>query len=329
LEPASLSTIARSNIKLAAFTELQDDLAARGISSFIELIWPLPGETLSSFKAGINDLCARHAQTIIAYSHLLLHNTPIYLRRTELGLVTRRAAADVAEAEIVVATADVSGDEFVEGMWFFYALHALHNTRSLGGTLRYLAERDGDAYARTFSAFVDFWRKECAEDPIVEFVRRSIAEARYYDIGNYGELIHHVLHEHRGLFDRTLREFAHRQDWWTDETARALFELDLLNRPYIYSNTPRDFFGYPFTTVDAHTTARGYLVRLRRPPGPELLRHLRIADDADLGSEILVDHRRRQFAHMTDQPMEHNANYCHGMIEKVENILPAWRRPAA
>ncbi|RZT79748.1 radical SAM superfamily enzyme YgiQ (UPF0313 family) [Micromonospora violae] len=330
LEPASLRTIARSNIKLAAFTELQDDLAARGISSFIELIWPLPGETLTSFKAGINDLCIRHAQTIIAYSHLLLHNTPIYQRRAELGLATRRAAADVAEAEIVVATADVSVDEFVEGMWFFYALHALHNTRSLAGTLRYLAERDGDAYARTFSDFADFWRKECADDdPIVDFTRRSIDEARYYDIGNYGELIHHVLHEHRALFDRTLQQFSCRQEWWTDETARTLFELDLLNRPYIYSNTPRDFFGYPFTTVDALTTARGYVVRLRQPPGPELLRHLRIADDADLGSEILVDHRRRQFAHMADQPMEHNANYCHGMIEKVENILPTWRRPAA
>jgi uncharacterized protein YbdZ (MbtH family) len=329
LEPASLSTIRRSNIKLAAFTQLQDDLADRGISSFTELIWPLPGETLSSFKAGINELCTRHAQTIIAYSHLLLHNTPIYSRRTELGLATRRAAAKVAEAEIVVATAEVTADDFVEGMWFFYALHALHNTRSLGGTLRYLAGQDGDAYARTFSDFADFWREECGPgDPIVGFAQRSIAEARYYEIGNYGELVHHVLHMHRALFDRALREFARRQDWWSDATARTLFELDLLNRPYIYSNTPTDFFEYPFTTAEVRSTARGYVVRLRERPDPELLRSLRIAPGTDLEADILVDHRRRQFPHMADQPMEHNANYCHGMIEKVENILPTWRPPA-
>ena len=102
IEPASLQIIKRQNIKLDAFAQLQSDLHERGVSSVIELIWPLPGETLASFKQGIGTLCEKDAHSIIIYGHLLLHNSPIYEHRKELSIVTRPASDEVAEADIVV-----------------------------------------------------------------------------------------------------------------------------------------------------------------------------------------------------------------------------------
>ena len=81
------------------------------MNSFIELIWPLPGETLTSFKQGVEQLCERGAAYVVAYPHLLLHNTPLGENATEHGFVTRSVHDGVAEAEIVVQTADVTGAE--------------------------------------------------------------------------------------------------------------------------------------------------------------------------------------------------------------------------
>ncbi len=326
LEPESLKVIARSNIKLDAFGAVQDDLQDRGISSFIELIWPLPGETLETFKLGIGSLCERGAHTIISYSHLLLNNTPIYHNREKLGLRTRSAGGDVAEAEIVVATQQVDEAEFAEGMRYFYAVHALHNTRSLRAVGKYLVGKGITTYPELFSSYVDHWRTRSEDDPIVSFVERSIRDALFYDIGNYGLLVHNVLHEHRSLHTRHLREFAEAQPWWEDATARGLFEIDLLNRPYVYSSTPLEEFDRPFETiVVGDAVGRGRIVEL----GPEwheaLVASVKVDPAPQGGTSFLVDHKRLQYPYMSGQSVDHNANYCHGMIEKIENISPFWR----
>ncbi|WP_447041105.1 hypothetical protein [Streptomyces sp. DSM 118878] len=326
LEPESLKIIRRDNIKLDAFGAVQDDLRDRGLSSFIELIWPLPGETLETFKQGIGTLCEKDAHTIIAYSHLLLNNTPIYHNREKLGLVTRSAGGGVAEAQIVVATDQVTTDEFVEGMRYFYAVHAVHNTRSLRATSKYLTGKGIVTFPELFSAFVDHWRTLPADDPIVEFVERSIRDALYYDVGNYGLVIHTVLHEHRALFTRHLRDFARSQPWWSDDTARGLFEMDLVNRPYVYSSTPIEQHDHPFETLRVTPgQGRTYTVELGKEWHEALATAARLDPAPPVGTTFTVDHKRLQYPYMAAQSIDHNANYCHGMIEKIENIVPFWR----
>jgi len=326
LEPDSLKIIARSNIKLDAFATVQEDLKDRGISSFIELIWPLPGETLESFKRGIGTLCERDAQTIIAYSHLLLNNTPIYHNREALGLVTRPAGGGVAEAQIVVGTEQVSGEEFAEGMCYFYAVHGVHNTRSLRGVGRYLTGKGVLTYPELFSAFVDHLRALPADDPIVEYVERSIRDALYYDVGNYGLFVHTVLHEHRALFARHLHNFVTSQPWWSDATLRGLYEIDLVNKPYVYTSTPLDDLDHDFEVLEPLDSAgRTWRVRVPSAWHEELAATVRLADAPPAGEVFVVDHKRLQYPYMAAQSLDHNANYCHGMIEKIENIVPLWR----
>jgi hypothetical protein len=326
LEPESLRAVSRSNIKMQAFEAVQQDLRAKSISSFIELIWPLPGETLASFQAGIGRLCESDAQTVIAYPHLLLHNTPLYQEREELGLVTRPTADGVSEAQIVIRTRQVSEDEFAEGMRYFYAVHALHNTRSLRAVARHLVRTGQLTYGDLFRAFVGHWRRVSGADPIVDFVERSIRDARYYEISNYGLFVHIVLHAERPRFGQQVVDFARAQPWWEDATARALFEIDLVSRPYVYTSTPLDELDHPFEALTVlDRDQRSYVVALDQRWLPALRDSVRLEGGEHAGGRFVVDHKRHQYPFMAGQSLEHSGNYCHGMIEKIESIAPIWR----
>ncbi|MGV9245444.1 cobalamin-dependent protein [Streptomyces sp. NPDC003710] len=325
LEPTSLDLIARSNIKLSAFAAIQEDLREKRISSFIELIWPLPGETLDSFKRGIGTLCENEAQTVIAYPHLLLNNTPIYHSADTMGIVTRPAGGDVAEARIVIGTKEASVEDFVEGMYYFYAFHALHNTHSLRTVSRYLVRQKGMKYQDIFCAFADFLRRQGEDDPILSYIERSIRDADYYDVNNYGLFIHSVLHEHRETSARHVRRFAQSQDWWDDGKARALFEIDLVNRPYMYSNTPMDVHTEEFQALRLLDRGpRSYTVQVPAEHLMDLADAVHIPAMPEDGI-FTVEHKRLQYPFMPTQSRDHSGSYCHGMIEKVGNVLPFWQ----
>jgi hypothetical protein len=106
---------------------------------------------------------------------------------------------------------------------------------------------------------------------------------------------------------------------------RALFEIDLVNRPYVYSSTPLDDLDYPFEELRVvERGPRSYRVELDDRWLPALRRSVRL-EGAGRSGTYVVDHKRMQYPFMAAQSLDHNANYCHGMIEKVENIVPVWR----
>ena len=324
LEPTSLDLVARSNIKLSAFAAIQEDLREKRISSFVELIWPLPGETLDSFQRGIGTLCENEAQTVIAYPHLLLNNTPIYHNSDAMGIVTRSAGGDVAEARIVIGTNEVSEADFAEGMYYFYAFHALHNTHNLRAVSRYLVKQSGMLYQDIFSDFSDFLRGQGEDDPVLAYIEHSIRDADYYDVNNYGFFIHTVTHEHRRLFADHVDRFVRTRDWWDDGTVRALFEIDQLNRPYMYSNTPMDAHDEDLKVLRVLGAGpRSYTVRVPAEYQPALADAVQIETMAADGV-FTVDHKRLQYPFMPTQSRDHSGSYCHGMIEKVGNVMPRW-----
>lgn len=333
IEPRVLDLVARSNIKLSAFAAVQEDLRAKGLSSYIELIWPLPGETLDSFRAGISTLCDNDAQTVIVYSHLLLNNTPIYHQAEQLGLVTRPAGGDVAEARIVIATGQASQADFAEGMRYFYAVHGLHNTRRLAATARYLARSGAASYQDLFTGLAASWRHAPPGDPIVAYVERSIADADYYDTNNYGLFIHTVLHAQRAAFTAQVAAFAAAQPWWHDPGARLRYEIDLLNWPYVYSNSPQDPLDHAFEYLAIRERGRRhYTIEVPAAYLGVLADNVRLDNAQAAGPAgddgtvlIRVDHKRMQYPYMPTQTLDHNAGYCHGMIEKIANIVPIWQ----
>ncbi|MEP4032956.1 radical SAM protein, partial [Roseibium polysiphoniae] len=63
----ALENINRENIRPESYLEIQKQLNEKKLSSYIELLWPLPGETRESFESGIEDLCEQQADTFQVY----------------------------------------------------------------------------------------------------------------------------------------------------------------------------------------------------------------------------------------------------------------------
>src|SRR6185436_17605515 len=153
-------------------------------------------------------------------------------RKEELGIVSIRDPNPNSEAEIVVQTNEVSRETFDEGMRYYYVVTCLYTLRGLKCVARYLHESGIREYVQLFRDFVAFaWRQ-----PLQPWARFCDAVIRSFDaetFGNTGPVTHAVLHAEREQFDKLLAQFLSSQDFWADPTVRLLFEVDLINRPYI------------------------------------------------------------------------------------------------
>lgn len=325
LDERALKYTDRQNIKLSAYESLQKDLNEKKISSYIELIWPLPGETLDSFKKGIEKLCGMKAAHIIAYPHMLLHNTPLSRRKEELGVVTRTVEDGVSEAELIVQTSEVDYEDFKGGLRFNYAVLALYNTHLLYRLAAFLHHSGVMSYAELLTAFVEFIQRS-RETRFRTFCEESIEGAEYYQVSNYPTIYHLVLHEFRQEFEATLYRFVSKQTFWSDHRARFLFEIDMLAKPYVYSNTPVEppAFTTEFVKV-LDVPNRGFLLEI-----PEVFSPLVEGDIGFRGNGeskvFCLDHKRSQLPFRTSQTREENASYCSGSVMRIADILPKWEQ---
>lgn len=326
LSPQTLDMVQRANIKDDTYSRLQITLREKNISSYTELIWPLPGETLTSFREGIAKLCDTGADVVVTYPQLLLRNTPMYERRDALGIVTVRVDDPVAEADVVVATNWVTEDDFRTGVWFYYAVISMYNARC-GFYLARELDRSGEcSYVDFLTRAADYFqRRDDAE--ICRFFAESVASLGNYDINNIGKVLHLVLHSHRAEMDLLLEGFLTEQGWARDPRLRTAYELDLLARPYVYRE--------PVTapTVAMHhlrvrDTQRYQLVADLTGPALDLLTSWETIDGPPKGTQpaqVRIDHvGRHKMPYPRHRSIDHNAAYCQAMMNRLRDILPSW-----
>jgi radical SAM superfamily enzyme YgiQ (UPF0313 family) len=320
MTPDALRLVERENIRESTFIELQKTLDDRNVSSFIELIWPLPGETLQTFREGVGRLCRIGAGTLTVYPQLLLHNTALYERRDALGLQMARAPDPCAEADVVTATAWVSPAECVTGTWFYYALHVLYNARSAYYLSSYLDYRGLQSYEDFFTAAACFMQER--DDEVSRFVATSVSTADNYDMLNIGKVAYLVLHSLRDEVDHLLRDFASTQPWWHDRGARCALDIDLAARPYIYNEPVRlpDVDPAEISWMRESATQ----VRISLPAGlAPLAAELGLTTQS--ASRLRLEHPsagKMPVPRMWD--MQHNAGYCHVMIQRIRTLMPTW-----
>lgn len=315
----ALAKVERSNIKTEAYQTLQQELNTNGISSFIELIWPLPGETLSSFKKGIDELCVMNASSLMAYPNLLLHNTPMYHNQEALGIETRTVRDHASEAELIISTREVPYNDFKEGIMFFYVALALYNTRALERTTKWLNDKGILSYAEYFEQFVEFCRAS-KPNQFIEFCSNSIENDRYYEITNYQYIYHLSLHAQRNEFDKLLFEFSSQQPWWSEREAQFNFELDLLSKMYLYSNTPMANYEEHISLIRIDAIQDRTVVATI--PN-EFLAH--IASDLHDDGQIVLNHKRGQYPYRDTHTRERDAQYCAGRIQMINSTVPEWK----
>lgn len=317
-----LNLIDRSNIRPETYTSLQHALREQAISSYIEMIWPLPGETPATFRKGITELCRSRADTILVYPQLLLHNTPIYENREGLGIQVRRVPDEVAEADVVVATNWVTPADYDEGVWLYYAMQSLYNLRGLYYLSNFLDRAGRQSFGDLFATAADFFRGH-QDSAICRWFAESVRGIGNYYLLNAGELAHMILHADRGAFDDLLAEFVARQPFWSDPDARAMFELDLLARPYIYREQPR-VPGYSFERLQVVQRDKRSIEVTVPATVAELLTELDLAGQAVSETLLLRHPTRRKLPYLSDRTLEDNISYCQGMTLHLREMLAEW-----
>ncbi|WP_329550906.1 B12-binding domain-containing radical SAM protein [Streptomyces sp. NBC_00696] len=328
LNPESLKLVDRANIREETFVELQRTLREKQISSYVELIWPLPGETFESFKDGLTKLCRSYADTVIVYPQLLLHNTPMYGQREIYGLTTEPVPSDVSEAEVVVATNWVTKDECREAYWLYNAMHTTYNMRGLFLLSGYLDAAGIVSYGDLFADVARYFRQR-GESDVLQLITESLANLTNYDVLLSGKIGHMILSTHREEFDKVLVDYVTAQEWWSDPMARQAFEMDLVARPYIYRESVR-VPDYDFTEITVHGLgdAESFIVEVSAELAA-LLTEREMLDTAVEGDAVtgrvrlrVNHHARQKMPYMPQRSLEHNANYCHGTVLRFREILP-------
>ncbi|WDM15552.1 cobalamin-dependent protein [Streptomyces lavenduligriseus] len=326
LNPLTLELVDRKNIRDSTYIDLQSSLRKKGISSYIELIWPLPGETYDTFKDGITKLCRLYADTVIVYPQLLLHNTPIYGQKEKFGLEVEEVSSDRSEVEVVVATNWVSATDCREGYWLYYALHALYNMRGMFLLAGYLDRCGVMSYGDLFASAAQYFKSR-TDTEICRFFAQSVADIANYDLLNSGKTAHMILNSHREEFDSLLTDFAQSQPWWSDKLAREAFEVDLLARPYVYREPVR-IPAHDFREVVAQPGDDAHSLTVKISPDMARIleeREILSVPPVGGGPVVRIDHRGRQkLPFMAKRSIEHNANYCQGMVLRFREALPHW-----
>lgn len=238
MNPEALKAVDRANIKESAYLELQRTLSEIGLQSFIEMIWPLPGETLYSFKEGLDALCRMKADTFVVYPLMLINNVEMNDQREKYKLQTIEDPDANSEAEIVVSTIDVTFDEYMDGVNIACQLIVLYTFMVLRHTMDYLDKAGVSSYSKVAS---DFWLfcQTRKDHPYTKYIENILAERRHNGVSgvDVGGAIHIALHSASMAFDQLLYDFCESQGWLAVSGSRLAFELDLLNRPLLYSNS--------------------------------------------------------------------------------------------
>ena len=91
LNPTVLKNIQRDNIKLETYAEIQQELHAKGMQSYGELILCMPGETKDSFMDAVDQLIETGVSRVAAHQLMLLHGAPLSNpdSREKFGFKTR------------------------------------------------------------------------------------------------------------------------------------------------------------------------------------------------------------------------------------------------
>lgn len=317
-----LDLIHRTNIRGETYTELHRTLREEKISSYTEMIWPLPGETLDSYRRGLTKLCRSRADTILVYLQLLLNNTDIYDNRERFGIKVRRVADDAAEADVVVATKWVTEEEYNEGVWIFYSMQSIYCMRGLYYLANYLDSTGQMCFDELFARVARYFAEHQEKSAICRFFADSVANLGNYYILNSGTHAHMLMHGNRAEFDELLTDFVSGQEFWGQADARALFELDLLARPFIYREKP-SLPKYHFAQLRINAREDGIEVTM-----PATTRQILRAHDlleTDFGEAVLLCHpHRRKLPFRPEQPLQESISYCQSMSIHLREILPEW-----
>jgi radical SAM superfamily enzyme YgiQ (UPF0313 family) len=331
LNPRALKLAKRDNIPLQTYFRLQTRTNELNIASFVELIWPMPGETLESFKQGIQELARMDAQAFSVYPLVWLNNTGYNGKEDEYGVITLQCGDASGSSRTVIQTSDVSFDQWVEGLMFTNSAQILHGCRGLYHTAA-IVEALGLADRQEIFERFRIWMDESSGTDLARawHMGRQKVDEIYSTLSWPGHLVETVLHT-RSEFDATLRGFVRAHDDLFGgpqaELIAAAVDFDLLARPYVYRNSilAQNVEIEVLEIVEARR--RGWLVRSPFDI-PRIVAEWRGGaplDTARRGTFVLFEHDRGQTYRMPGRTQKEYWDECRMFALEMGNHYPTWK----
>jgi hypothetical protein len=153
MNPDTLTLVDRQNIRNTAFIEMFKYLDGKGIDSYCELIWPLPGETFATLKSGFEQLVELGAPTTIMYPAILINNARLTAQADEFEIESLQCDDWKSELKLVKKTQSADRAAVDAGFWFYYSYFLLANCDAHKALLKYLCAITGRGHADIIEAF--------------------------------------------------------------------------------------------------------------------------------------------------------------------------------
>ena len=305
------------------YMSLTEHMNKAGIDTYVEYIWPLPGETVDSFKDGVAQLCRWGSHVIFVYPFTFTNNIGMEKFQTEYGIEWVPSHKSYSEDKFVIKTNEVSYEDNQAGCRYVLAQTVLYSSRSLFMTARYLDGNGIESYRSLFDNFVQFVLSnyEPGSHSYVDYMHQGISVNE--EILN--PVLYAILYADIQWFDQVLFDFASTQAWWQDETAQLFFELDLLNRGQLYKGNIPDKQYYPFRHLKLlDTTASSYWVELPTSCIAQVNEMLGIKANFD-SNLVEINHHQGQTVFDETASLEKNLFECTFVFISLFDYLPEWR----
>ena len=194
LDTNTLNIIKRANIKFDAFSELTETFRNNKIPTYTELIMGLPGETLDTFKDGLENIAQTKIDTVFIYNCTILPNAPMnvpeYREKYKIQSVLspimlvhssiHNRGNHQEYEEIVTATNTCSLDELKETYLYSWCYLTLQSLGILEHVTNFYNNSFNLGYVKFFKIFLEFCRAKKSVfseefDRIIEFRNNGYA----------------------------------------------------------------------------------------------------------------------------------------------------------
>jgi hypothetical protein len=255
---------------------------------------------------------------------MLLNHTEMSARRDEHGMTTVWDPSEVKEIEWVTSTTQVSAEQCELGFWFYLAFMLLYNARTLYYTLHYLNDEHAVSYDSVLWQLVAALQKRGTA--FAELCARVVLDRNpSLDGAAYGTLFGHALHAHRREIDQFLWDFCGSETWFELSGVRAMVELDLFARPFVFSNA--SLFQSPsvepreLRLVSAGD--RKFVIALPNAVLDWLGKNVEVGSlDGSVDGIVVLDHARDQLPFVPRKSDEDAGYFLTSLMVNVRSICP-------
>ena len=195
LDETTLDIIKRENLKFDKFSNLTNQFRVAGIPSYTELIMGLPGETLESFKKGLEIIMSdKNVGTLMIYNCGILPNAPMnepwYMEKYKIKTVRSPILLQhssihhrgIEEYEyIVTSTTSFTTPELKEMYILSWAVQTFHSFGVLEYIQRYYERLNGLSVMNFYDSYLEF----CKTKESI-FSREYEKLTKHVDYGNDG-----------------------------------------------------------------------------------------------------------------------------------------------